>query len=449
MNFSFYLLLLISNIFNFTNLDQTQNNFYDQNKFNNINKNKSNINIDQTQIINKHINEDTYIVGSGDTFLFNMITTNGVITLDLTISPSGDMLIPIVGKVNLAGKTLSKSYDLISIKCKEKYEDALVYVNLVQLRQFKVLITGNIPNAGMHIVTANSRVSDLFENIITYSHIDTLLSQYIIDYPMNIMISKDIILVRNNEEILVNLFDYYYNGIIDKNPILLEEDIIIIKNTNKITIIGEVDKCIRIKNDESYTYRDIVNLSGISYKSGDLQKIKCINSSALSYLYNNEKNRINDIDPKYRSDTDESFLSARNKTLNGMIYLSEDKTLSHFLDKKPINGDILIVPPKSNWIEILGGVQNPGTYLYQDNRQIYDYILSAGGYNNYSKNLYVLDINSGNRKKINKYYIPKPGDVIFIEEKIGYKRWDRVKDIISISSSIISTLLILTNTLGN
>ena len=57
----------------------------------------------------------------------------------------------------------------------------------------------------------------------------------------------------------------------------------------------------------------------------------------------------------------------------------------------------------------------------------------------------MLDVNSGTRKKINKFYIPNPGDIIFVEEKIGYKRWDRIKDIISISASISSVLLVLNN----
>ena len=87
----------------------------------------------------------------------------------MTVSPSGNILIPIVGKVKLLGKTLAQSYKIIIEKCKEKYEDAYVYVNLIKLRQFKILITGNISNAGMHVITANSRVSDLFENIFDFS----------------------------------------------------------------------------------------------------------------------------------------------------------------------------------------------------------------------------------------------------------------------------------------
>ena len=444
----FKILFLISVIFPF-NIDNTQNEYYDNSNPNGFNKKMATSNKFDSQIIDQHIDESTYIIGSGDVFLFNMITTNGVITLDLTVSPSGDVLIPIVGKVNLLGKTLLDSYQIINDKCKEKYEDAYVYVNLIKLRQFKVLVTGETTEAGMHIVTANNRVSDLFESIFTFSHIDTLLSYHIQDYPKNIMINKDITLIRDNKEIPVNLFDYYYNGKKENNPILLEQDIVSLRNTNKITIIGAVEKQIRVQNQSNITYKDLINLSGINPTKGEMGKIKFLNSSSISSLYLNEKNRISNIDPKYRSDTDESFLSARNKTLNGIIYINDKEKLANFLDQSPIDGDILIVPQKSNWVEILGGVQNPGTYLYEDNKQIYDYILNAGGYNNFSKDLFVLDVNSGTRKKINKFYIPNPGDIIFVEEKIGYKRWDRIKDIISISASISSVLLVLNNVLGS
>ena len=444
----FKILFLISVIFPF-NIDNTQNEYYENTNPNGFNKKMITSNKFDSQIIDQHIDESTYIIGSGDVFLFNMITTNGVITLDLTVSPSGDILIPIVGKVNLLGKTLLDSYQIINDKCKEKYEDAYVYVNLIKLRQFKVLVTGETTEAGMHIVTANNRVSDLFESIFTFSHIDTLLSYHIQDYPKNIMINKDITLIRDNKEIPVNLFDYYFNGKKENNPILLEQDIISLRNTNKITIIGAVEKQIRVQNQSNITYKDLINLSGINPTKGEMDKIKFLNSSSISSLYLNEKNRISNIDPKYRSDTDESFLSARNKTLNGIIYINDKEKLANFLDQSPIDGDILIVPQKSNWVEILGGVQNPGTYLYEDNKQIYDYILNAGGYNNFSKDLFVLDVNSGTRKKINKFYIPNPGDIIFVEEKIGYKRWDRIKDIISISASISSVLLVLNNVLGS
>ena len=444
----FKILLFITIIIPFNQIDGNKNDYFDKN--NNLNTNKNMMpNSIESQIIDQHIDESNYMVGSGDVFLFNMITTNGVITLDLTVSPSGNVLIPIVGKVNLKGKTLAQSYNIIIEQCKVKYEDAYVYVNLVKLRQFKVLLTGNSSNAGMHIVTANSRVSDLFENIYTFSHIDTILSKHILDYPKNIIISKDISVIRGDKVIDVNLFDYYYYGNKKNNPILLEQDIVSINNTNKLTVMGEVKKCIRVDNNPSYTYRDIIEMAGLKTLNSDLSNIKFLNSSSISSLYGKEKNRIANIDPKYRSDTDESYLSARSKTLNGIIYITNEEKLSNFLNQNPIDGDILIIPSINNWIEILGGVNNPGTYSFEQNKQVFDYILNAGGFSEASKDIYVLDVNSGTRKQINKYYIPRPGDIIFVEEKVGYKRWDRVKDIISISASISSVLLVLNNVVGN
>ena len=107
------------------------------------------------QILHDFIDPDTYIIGPGDIFLFNMVTSNRVINLELITSPTGDVLIPIIGTINIKGKVLNDVYDMIINKCKDKYEDAYIYVNLIKLRNFKVLITGNFINAGMYSVSAN------------------------------------------------------------------------------------------------------------------------------------------------------------------------------------------------------------------------------------------------------------------------------------------------------
>jgi len=427
--------------------DNSQNNY--KNPFSKTDKILSSNIKSNNQTLDKVIDENTYIIGPGDIFLFNMITTNGVITLELLVSPTGDVLIPVVGKVNLKGKILTNAYTIITEKCKEKYEDAFIYINLIKLREFKVLVTGSSKYAGMHVISSNNRVSDLIESIYLFTYLDTILTQHLFDYPKNIMISKDITVIRNDSLISVNLFDYYIYGNNSENPILIEEDIINIKNTNKITVLGEVINPIRINKKNLITYNEILNAAGGVTYLGDLDKIKFLNYASISSYYNNEKNRISNIDPKYRSDTDESFLSARNKTLDGMIYISDNLQLEDFLNSESSVGDILIVPQKSNFIEILGGVNNPGTYLFEENKTIYNYILNAGGYNKLSKDIYILDINSGSRIKVNKYFIPEAGSIIFVEEKIGYKRWDRIKDIIAISASISSVLLVLNNVLGS
>jgi protein involved in polysaccharide export with SLBB domain len=445
----FFYIFFLSITFSFNINDNNQSDFYDtKNSFSKNNKSLSNNLKLNNQILDKFIDENEYIIGSGDVFLFNMITTNGVTTLELEVSPTGDILIPVVGKVNIKSKILADAYSIIIEKCKEKYEDAYVYINLIKLRQFKVLVTGNSEYSGMHIISSTNRVSDLIESIYSYTYTDTILSQHLFDFPKNIMIGKDIEIIRDDKVMVVNLFNFYIYGDDSLNPILLEEDIIVIKNSNKITVLGQVINPIRIDKNKGMTYREVLNMSGGITSNGDLDKIKFLNYSGISAYHNNEKNRISNIDPKYRSDTDESFLDARNRTLDGMIYISDNLKLENFLNSESTIGDIIIIPQKNNFVEILGGINNPGTYLFFENKTVSDYIQNAGGYTDDSKYIYVLDVNSGSRIKVGKYFIPESGSIIFIEQKIGYKKWDRIKDVISISASISSVLLVLNNVLG-
>ena len=146
---SIYILLFFfySLVFSFNLDDYKGENYLENKNYSHKSKISSTINPDN-QILDKLIDENTYNVGPGDVFLFNMITTNGIITLELLISPSGDVLIPIVGNVNLKGRNLKEAYQIILDKCKEKYEDAFVYINLIKLRQFKFLVTGNSNYSG-------------------------------------------------------------------------------------------------------------------------------------------------------------------------------------------------------------------------------------------------------------------------------------------------------------
>ena len=104
------IILQFSFLLSFNINDSNSANSYDSKH----NKSLSSGNKLDNQILDKVIDENVYIVGVGDVFLFNMITTNGVITLELAVSPTGDVLIPIVGKVNLKGKILADAYRLIT-----------------------------------------------------------------------------------------------------------------------------------------------------------------------------------------------------------------------------------------------------------------------------------------------------------------------------------------------
>ena len=67
------------------------------------------------------INPKEYIVGPGDEFIVNIVSSKSV-QLKTLILPDGRLLLNNIGVVDLAGKTLEESYELIENKVNKKFK---------------------------------------------------------------------------------------------------------------------------------------------------------------------------------------------------------------------------------------------------------------------------------------------------------------------------------------
>jgi len=405
-------------------------------------------------LLHDYIDIDSYSTGPGDIFLFNMVTSSRIVNLELIVSPPGTILIPIVGIIDVKDKSVSYVYDAIIKKCKEKYEDANVYVELIKTRSFKVLVTGDFSESGMFSVSSTNRASDLIESILnlkkeenSLSIVDSLIQKHLSDFPTNIFLSKDISLIRDNLLINIDLFNYYINGDSSSNPILKEGDIINIKNSNKITILGQVKNPIRIDKIDDMKYSDLIAIAGGLTTNANNSIIKIINHKILIQYSKNEINRISKIDSKYRSDTDESFFNSRLKTNYGILSVNNKSNLSNLLSLEVSSGDIIIVPDKIDYIEIIGGIKNPGIYKYDSKFDINNYIEKSGSFTELAKNkkIYIINQENGIRVKVNKAYSPNPGDIIFIEEKATFKSWERFSESIKLAGTLATMSLVMYN----
>jgi len=452
MKFFYITMTFFSFIFSIDNTYASMN--YTSSNMNNTNQYESlqnnNFKNHTPQILHDFIDPYTYVIGPGDVFLFNMVTSNRVINLELITSPTGDILIPIIGTINIKGKILNDVYDMIINKCKDKYEDAYIYVNLIKIRSFKVLITGNFINAGMYSVSANYRVSDLIELIFSsnnYSNSDSLLYTKISNYPKQIMFSKDIFVSREEDVIDVDLFSYYINSNSNLNPYLQEGDVINFKNSKKIAVIGELDNPIRTNRSEKMNYKDFLEKANVNINN--LSTLKILNYNMLENSSSIEVDRISNIDSEYRSDFDESFLSSRIRSQKGLIYINNKEALNKFLSLKVSDADILLIPQKIDYIEIIGAINKPGTYKLKNNFSISNYLKNAGGFSDNAKNkdIYIVDNISGVKIRVNQSYIPKEGDVIFIEEKLGYKDWKRFTESVKLAGTLSTMLASIINIL--
>ena len=495
---------------------------YDENKFNHV-------------ALDETIEPSMYIVGPGDSFLFSMVTSSQVINKTIQVSPIGDILIPLVGKVNLDKISLEDAFDLIELECKNKIPDSSVNITLASIKDFKILVTGpkNVPT-GYRLVNSSTRLLDIFTDINFEFQKDTLQL-------LNLS-SRNIVLKRSNdtEAYIYDLEKYKIDGIGKNNPYLKPGDILKLgymksyidingavmvpdkyeyrkgdrlsdildlcgglsdnldliddnveilryinhsdyeiiyltidnshnysfnlkpydqilikpksdyKRGKTITISGEIlnPGIYPINNTE--TIKSIILRSGGYTNDADSNKI-IINNEIIDKIGDKEVNRILALDPDDRSDTDRSYIRARARSERGSFSNSNfDLSGSIISTYKLFDKDIIYIPKKYNFIEVIGAVRNPGRYPFDNNLTIQEYIERSGGVTkNATKRYFIIQSSTGDRLDIKKTknYQLKSQDIIFIEEKNDYNSWDRFKEFIETSSQVLTILAIL-NGLG-
>ena len=196
------------------------------------NASRSNERQDQTRIkVDKPIDPKQYLVGPGDQFLVNIISSENLANYILTVSPTGEILIPSVGIVQVYGQTLSSSIIKMETAIQSLNHSAQVFIILSEIREFKVKVVGHLQNPGFYTVTPVSRVSDLFEDILTKLQSESFDDQNAPqkNLPENIypeMSRRNIEILRDGEHIPVDLVKFGSIGIDGYNPFLQQGDVV-------------------------------------------------------------------------------------------------------------------------------------------------------------------------------------------------------------------------------
>ena len=109
-------------------------------------------------------------------------------------------------------------------------------------------------------------------------------------------------------------------------------------------------------------------------------------------------------------------------------------------------GDEVTILPLLNYIDVVGAVNSPGRLSYNENNSATFYINQCGGKSkNATRNLYVIKSGTQNRLPISNSTIIQRGDVIFVPENIEYNKWERFKELMTVTSQIGTLILILQN----
>ena len=171
-----------------------------------------NLNLNKpTIILEKALDPEKYIIGSGDVFGIN-INTMEKMFFSATVGPAGDVLIPGVGSITVSGVSLKKSISMINNKISKTYKNADVDVSLVDLKSFKVQIYGAVINPGFAEIQATTRLDEAIENLGG-------LHRYADE-------DKITIISKNDIDYTISLREYLNDGDLKNNPQINEGDII-------------------------------------------------------------------------------------------------------------------------------------------------------------------------------------------------------------------------------
>lgn len=180
-------------------------------------------------LLEKEIDPEQYILGPNDWLTICIISANSK-EIDAKISPSGRLLIPEVGVVDLKGKTLAEAEILIREKVKRIYRADEIYTVIKKLRKFKVIVSGSVMQPAIVSATHVDRVSEVLEKAGGFKFDASL---------RNIQVIRD----GQKNPISVDVRRFFALGEKDKNPFVLGGDVILVppsSEKNIIEIFGEV-----------------------------------------------------------------------------------------------------------------------------------------------------------------------------------------------------------------
>ena len=209
--------------------------------------------------INEPNPDSAYTLDTGDILNVQLIGQQDFIKA-ITINREGSINIPDIGKVNVAGLSLMEASNLIKAKVNAVFIGTEAYINLDQIRDINILVTGNAKNPGIYTLTGNS---NLLHAVSMAGGINEFGS------------FREINLVRNNKIIeTLDIYDLLINGNYNVKSRLRSGDVVFVaKKKNIIKIDGAVHRpaMYELKSDQSL--EDIIFYANGLKQSADRENI--------------------------------------------------------------------------------------------------------------------------------------------------------------------------------
>jgi len=194
------------------------------------------------------IDPDEYHVGPGDK-LFISISGVREFIYNVSINQEGWIYLPQVGGIDLNNLTMAQARTKLENSINRYYKDVNIFISLVDFRQIRVSLIGDVVKPSNFVLAANSRLMDLFS--ISASLNETA----------NIRNIK--IISKEDSVEFYDLLSFLRFGNFDSNPLLREGDVVLIDRADEtVRITGLVKYPGNYEYVENESVYDLIQLVG-------------------------------------------------------------------------------------------------------------------------------------------------------------------------------------------
>ena len=284
--------------------------------------------------INEPNPDSGYMLDVGDVLQVQLVGPNAYMddTEDFLINSDGSVSLPDIGKIFIAGLSLNDASQLIKSRVNSALIGNEAFINLSEIRDVNILVTGNAENPGIYTLTGNSNILHALSAAGGVSEFGSL---------------REINLIRDNTIIeTLDVYDLLIEGEYNLKKRLRSGDVIFVEaRKNIITIDGAVNR-------------------PAMYEALDDQKLMSIINYANGITRNADRENI-----------------SLERLLEGSLKTIPVPNDSYFEAVNVEDGDLIYIREYPyRQAKISGAVLKPGSYTMAAGDTINDLVKKAGGY---------------------------------------------------------------------
>jgi len=303
--------------------------------------------------INEPNPDSGYMLDVGDVLQVQLVGANENNIEELLINADGSITLEDIGEIVIAGLSLNDASQLIKSKVNSSFIGTEAFINLIEIRDVNILVTGNAENPGIYTLTGNSNILQALLAAGGISEFGSL---------------REINLIR--DDVIVETLDIYDLLIEGKYSIkkrLRSGDVVFVETRkNIITIAGAVNRPAKYEALDDQKLISIIEYANGINRTADLENISL--------------ERMVDGSLKTIAVPNDSYFKAIDVQDGDSIYIRE-------------------YPYRQ--AKISGAVLKPGSYTMAAGQTINDLIEKAGGYTENAYQFGAIYLNE-DAKKVNE-----------------------------------------------